>query len=114
MSPVVKRERDGLFRKKKSPYWYFKAPRRGEPDKYDDISTKETDSIKAQAFKVRYLDKLKDGRLPNERAKWTVMQALDHELEVRTLSRRRTSAAPNRTSRNHLVRILGAKVRLRR
>ncbi len=65
-------------------------------------------------FKAQYLEKLRNGQLPNERANWTLVQALDSELEIRAATHRRTSAAPNQTVRNNLIRVLGAETKLKR
>jgi integrase len=100
--------------KRKSPYWYFKAPRPGCPGKYDDVSTRKKKVSEAHAYRADYLKKLTDGLLPDARAKWTLAQALKQELEFRASTRRSSSAAPNQSMCKNLLRVLGGATVLKK
>lgn len=102
------RDGDGLFRR--NGVWHFKF--KGADGAYHEKSTRCRKHQEAQQFRRDFLQNVADGTLPAEMSKWPLEKALLEHLDHVRATRAKSSLAPERSSANNLIRILGADIRL--
>jgi integrase len=102
------RDGDGLHQV--GAIWHFRY--RSTDGIWKEKSTGRRKITDARSERSKFLEKLRNGQLPNERARWTLEQALDDWLDYRQSTKARSTLPPERTSVRHLKEGLGAKRRL--
>ena len=76
-----KKDRDGLYQRGGSGPWYFKYE--NADGKWLARSTGCTSYNEAKQERSKFLENVRNGRLPNDRAKWTPKVAVDQHLADR-------------------------------
>lgn len=101
---------DGLYRRGKR--WYFKF--KSADGLWCEHATRSTNYQDAKRIRTQFLSDLQEGKLPNERARWTLQQAVTQWLQDRKLRIAAGSYASEASITKSLLRILGADARLDR
>jgi integrase len=99
---------DGLYRRRE--YWYFKY--KSADGVWCERATRNTNYQDAKRIRTLFLADLQEGKLPNERARWTLQQAVSQWLEDRKHRVAAGSYASEASITKSLIRILGADSRL--
>jgi integrase len=102
------RDGDGLHQV--GAIWHFRY--RSTDGIWKEKSTGKRKITDARSERSKFLEKLRNGQLPNDRAQWRLEQALDDWLDYRQSTKARTTLPPERTAVRHLKEELGAKRRL--
>ena len=102
------RRTDGLY--KHAGYFYFKYKTDDGGWKEQATHTKDYDT--ARNVRTDFLLEQQQGKLPNERAKWTLKQATDDWLEERKLRVANGSYSSEKTIVKNLMRVLKQETRL--
>ncbi|MBZ5721959.1 MAG: hypothetical protein LAO03_16425 [Acidobacteriia bacterium] len=104
------RRSDGLYARR--GYWYFKFK---TPDGvWREQATRTQNYADARKIRSDFLADLEQGKLPNERARWTLRQAIEQRLVDRKYRLATGSFASEAAIARTLLRVLGADVRLHR
>ncbi len=98
---------DGLYQRR--GYWYFKYKADGA---WHEHATRTRKYAEARKGRNAFLADVEEGKLPNERGRWTLEEAVQQRLTERRHRLAPGSYASEVTITNHLVRILGAGTRL--
>jgi integrase len=99
---------DGLYRRGK--YYYFKY--KSTDGIWCERATRSCNYPDAKRIRTQFLSDLQEGKLPNERAKWTLQQAVTQWLEDRKHRIASGSYASEASITRSLIRILGTDTRL--
>jgi integrase len=99
---------DGLYRRGKR--WYFKF--KSADGLWCEHATRSTNYQDAKRIRTQFLSDLQDGKLPNERSRWTLQQAVTQWLEDRKHRIAAGSYASEASIAKSLTRILGGDLRL--
>ncbi len=92
-------------------YWYFKYKK--EDGTWAEFATGKKDYGQAQSRYAAFLNEQEAGRLPNERAEWTLEQATMSRLEERKWRVAQGTHSSERSIVRTILRVLGAKTLLR-
>jgi integrase len=99
---------DGLYRR--GDYWYFKyKPADGV---WCERATRSRNYQDAKRIRTQFLSDLQEGKLPNERARWTLQQAVTQWLTDRKHRVAPGSYASEVSISRNLIHVLGAESRL--
>ena len=80
---------DGLYKRPKTPYWYFK---RNENGRWREVSTKTVNYQQAKRVRRKSLQDQEEGRLPDgEMARWPFERATRQYLKVAAIRLRLTT-----------------------
>src|SRR5581483_155316 len=101
------RTSDGLYQR--GDYWYFKAKVKGQ---WIERATRTRVYTEARKIRMEFLNQVEAGRLPNERNRWTLQQAIEERLRERKLRVTSGSYASEAAITRTLVRLLGPHTRL--
>ncbi len=104
----MKRRSCGLYRRRQ--YFYFKY--KNEDGVWLERTTHTTNYQEARATRAAFLRELEEGRLPNDRGRWTLEQAAAKWLDDRKLRVTQGTYLSERTITRNLLRVLGAKTTL--
>jgi integrase len=99
---------DGLYRRRN--YYYFKY--KSTDGIWCESATRTCSYPDAKRIRTQFLSDLEEGKLPNERAKWTLQQAVTQWLVDRKQRIASGSYASEASITRSLVRVLGAESRL--
>jgi integrase len=99
---------DGLYRR--GDYWYFKF--KSTDGIWCERATRSRTYQDAKRIRTQFLSDLHEGKLPNERAKWTLQQAVTQWLADRKHRVAPGSYASEASITRNLIRVLGADTRL--
>ncbi|HZR32052.1 MAG TPA: site-specific integrase [Terriglobales bacterium] len=103
---MSKRRQDGLYRR---GYIFCFRYKDSDAD-WKEKSTGTGDRVEAKAFKGQFLEDLKQGRLPTDKAQWTVEQACMRWVEQHAAHLKSQKARSNEQSYlRQLVRRLGSR-----
>src|SRR5690242_975792 len=95
---------DGLYRRRE--YWYFKY--KSADGIWCERATRSTNYQDAKRIRTQFLSDLQEGKLPNERARWTLQQAVSQWLQDRKHRIAAGSYASETSITRSLTRILGS------
>jgi integrase len=106
---MTRRSRGGYRRGK---YWYFKYKKPN--GSWAEHATGSTNHQEGHSIHAAFLRDLEDGRLPNERGKWTLEQATARWCEDRELRVARGTFLSERTIIRNLLRVFGKGITLQK
>ena len=92
------RDGDGLHQV--GAIWHFRY--RSTDGTWNEKSTGKRKITDARSERAKFLEKLRNGQLPNDRARWTLEQALADWLDYRQSTKARTTLPPERTAVRHM------------
>jgi integrase len=95
--------------RKKGSRWFFKYK---ENDAWRERAAGTSDYQEARKVRAQFIQDLEKGRLPNDRAKWTLKDSVAEWLSERQLRIRRGSYASEKTITRNLCREFGPDVTL--
>ena len=101
---------DGLYRRSHRAQFFFKY--KNDDGTWKEKATGMDDYNKARKFRSNFLFELEQGRLPNERAKWSLAQAVEDWLKERKLRTSSGTYSSEKTSTKNLLRALKPETRL--
>jgi integrase len=105
----VSRRRDGLYKHRSSPNFYFKLK---TENGWKEVAARTPDRAAAKKLRVAAEREAEEGRLPNDRSSWTLSAAIQNWLPDRQLRVSDGSFKSNRTHTGHLLRVLGDQTKL--
>src|SRR5581483_1568680 len=101
------RTSDGLYQR--GDYWYFKAKVKGQ---WIERATRTRVYTEARKIRMEFLNQVEAGRLPNERNRWTLQQAIEERLRERKLRVTSGSYASEAANTRTMVPLLEPHTRL--
>lgn len=102
------RRSDGLYPRR--GYWYFKW--KSSEDGWRECATRTRDYAEARRIRIRFLADQEHHKVPTERSKWTLQQAVDRRLIERKHRIAHSSLASEASIMRALLRLLGSSTRL--
>jgi len=106
----MRRRSDGLYRRSGRTHFFFKY--KTAEGGWVEQATGTQDYNEARRVRSKFLSELQQGMLPNDRAKWTLAEAVEQWLSERQPRLSNGSFASEKTVTKSLLRVLGEQTRL--